>query len=94
MKFDIDDVEYVPGEELPPIVASMLEMTQSMPDGKLYTTKRIAKEISYSYGNVQNYSGHPALADHKVMATTPGGRRNLFGNVETIRAYKEEAGLE
>lgn len=94
MKFEIDDQDYIPGDVLPPAVAKILNVVQSLPEGKLYTVRRIAREVGYSDGSIQKYLTHPALSEYKIRARDSCGRRNLFGNGETIRAYKQEVGLE
>ena len=94
MKFEIDDQDYIPGDALPTAVTKIINVVQSMPDGKLYTSRRIARESGYVEGTIAKYICHPALADFKVSTRDGCGRRNLFGNGETIRAYKQEVGLE
>ena len=94
MQFEIDDEEYDPGANLPLTVLRMLDVVQSMPDGKLYTSARLARETGCTRGTILNYSAHPALKEHKILSRNKNGRCNLFGNAETIRAYRREAGIE
>jgi len=94
MQFEIDDEEYDPGANLPSPVSRILDIIQSMPDGKLYTTARLAREIGFSHGTVLNYTAHPALKEYKIISRNKNGRCNLFGNAETIRAYRTEANIE
>jgi len=94
MQFEIDDEEYDPGANLPSAVSRILDVIQSMPDGKLYTTARLAREIGCVRGTVLNYTAHPALKEHKIISRNRNGRCNLFGNAETIRTYRTEAGIE
>ena len=94
MQFEIDDEEYDPGANLPSAVSRILDVIQSMPAGKLYTTARLAREIGCIRGTVLNYTAHPALKEHKIISRNKNGRCNLFGNAETIRAYRREAGIE
>jgi len=90
MKFEIDDEEFDPQNEVPPIIAKMLGVLQSMPDGKLYTTRRLAQEIGHSTDTTNNYATHVALNEYRIKATTRGVRRRLFGNAATIKAYREQ----
>jgi len=92
MDFEIDDQNWEPGDFLPNGVTKILEIVRSMPDGKLYTTRRIAREINYGEGTVNKFLTHPALSEYKIKAKDHHGRRNLFGNAQTIRAYKQEVG--
>ena len=94
MQFEIDDEEYDPGANLPSAVSRILNVIQSMPDGKLYTSARLAREIGYTHGTVFIYSAHPALKEYKILSRNKNGRCNLFGNAETIRAYQKETGIE
>jgi Holliday junction resolvasome RuvABC ATP-dependent DNA helicase subunit len=94
MKFEIDDEIYDSSRELPPIIEKILKTLQSMPDGKLYTIRRIAQEVGHSKDTVRNYVTHPVLANYKVIARGGGGRRNLFGNANTIKLYRQEVGNE
>ena len=94
MQFEIDDEEYDPGVNLPSPVSRILDIIQSMPDGKLYTTARLAREIGCTHNTVLNYTAHPALKEYKIISRNKNGRCNLFGNAETIRAYRTEANIE
>lgn len=94
MRFEIDDQTYVPGDVLPVAVSKILEVLRAMPEGKLYTSRRLAREIRYGEASLHKYFNHPALAEYKILARDNGGQRNLFGNAETVRAYKQEIGLE
>jgi len=94
MQFEIDDEEYDPNASLPLTVSRMLNIIQSMPDGKLYTSARLAREVGCTHGTVLNYTAHSALKEHKILSRNKNGRCNLFGNAETIRAYRTEAGIE
>lgn len=94
MNFEIDDQNWKPGDFLPSGVMKILQVVRSMPDGKLYTSRRIARETGYGEQTIQKFLCHPALAEYKIQTRDNIGRRNLFGNAETIRAYKQEVGLE
>lgn len=89
MKFEVDDEEYMPNK-VPPIIEKILSIVQSLPDGKLYTTERLAVKVGYSRDTVANYVNHPALAEYKILTKGRGLRRNLFGNTNTIQAYRQE----
>lgn len=90
MKFEVDDEAYIPGEDYPPVIGKILKTIQSMPDGKLYTTKRLAREAGYTRDTVCNHTAHPVLAEYKIIVRGGGTKRNLFGNANTIQAYRKE----
>jgi len=90
MKFEVDDEQYDPQGGVPPIVTKVLDVVRSMPDGKLYTIRRLAQEVGYALDTVHNCANYAVLNEYKILAKGRGTRRSLFGNAETIRAYQEE----
>jgi len=94
MEFEIDDEVYDPARQMPPIVKKILETVQSMPDGKLYTTRRLGQETGHTADSMRNYATHPALIDYRVIARGRGTRRSLYGNAGTIKLYRKETGNE
>jgi hypothetical protein len=87
MEFEIDDMVYDPGDDLPPLLKRILDVVENMPDGKLYSTARLAQETGCSKDTILSHTAHPALDKYKIKHK---GNKNVYGNEKTIEAFLEQ----
>jgi hypothetical protein len=89
MEFEIDDMDYQPGDALPAAIKRVLEVVKAMPDGKLYSSARVAHEAGLSKKGFYQFSTHPLFEPFKVDVKGYGNRC-YYGNAKTIKAFKHE----
>jgi hypothetical protein len=92
MTFEIDDGILNPDGRIPPMLRKAVEVIESMPDGKFYTLQRLAAEIDCTRDSLSAYTTHPTIVPYKLILKVEGGRKCVFGNKNTIEAYKEQHG--
>lgn len=88
MDFTIDDANFDPAEALPASVKKAIDIIEQLPDGTFFSTRRLAQAVGVGRGTFKAHAGHPALAKYRVLRPN-AGRAYLYGNLATIKAFKE-----
>ena len=92
MEFTVEDAALNPSKaKLPRAVERAVEILDALPDGKLLLGISVAERVGISYASWDKHSNHPAMRDLKVKQVYRGTVKNLYGNLATIKAYKEQA---
>jgi len=71
-------------ETLPNTVRAILEITDSLDDGELISTKTVADRCGVTIGTIANHATHSAIKDRRVRVKGAGAERYYYGNTETI----------
>lgn len=92
MKFTVEDTPLsVSGDKIPGTIERAIRVLEELPDGKLLLGISLAARVGVGPGTWMAYCNHPALRPYKVKQYYEGTNKNLYGNLATIKAYKEHA---
>jgi hypothetical protein len=85
MEFEIDNAIVDGGTYRTPTIQKAIEFLEKMPDGRIYTTRKLCYETGINPGGFRQYANDIALQPFRYKL----GQKVLWGNRKTIEAYGE-----
>ena len=88
MDFMIDDGGFDNTATISPILESIIEFIDNLPDGRFVTIHRLAENVGVNSETIAKYTARPPLLYRRIKISHNGTIKGLFGNLKTIEAYK------
>ena len=91
MEFEIIGGGSVENMLIPASVKRAISFLETLDDGQLVTSDRLASEIHILHSTLKQYSMAPALQSYKIVMVS-GGKKNYYGNQTTVKEFKKKYG--
>lgn len=76
-------------DKIPKTVKTIMNFLDTLPDGKLLTRYRLSGDINCSVSTFDSWAAYPMLKEYRIKVSYQGCVQVLWGNKNTILAYRE-----
>lgn len=91
MEFEILGGGSVENILIPAAVKRAVSFLETLEDGKLVTTDRLSAEIGIQPSSMKHHTTNQHIEPYKIYSTA-GGKRNYYGNKNTVKEFKKRYG--
>ncbi len=91
MEFEILGGGDIDRAVMPSAIKRAISFLETLPDGKLVTTDRLATEIGIQAASMKHHTMNPHINPYKIYSTA-GGKQNYYGNKNTVKEFKKRNG--